>query len=239
MCMVKSVMEIKCQTYSYYNKTNYSPYKSADFIHFKGRGDGSSVLKRVKSCGDLGINADIFEKRPVESADTTGLLHSVKEYVHDYKKNLIHTYEHKIVYAMIEKELFGKISMNSVTHDLDKMILYLLGFPRSFVSKFHRQHSQHHIESGKVMNLPSMLCDNIASSPFFKPDKKYTLRTYYNKSKELQNLEGFKDLFEKYNYGENLNFADINNRKNNKIKSIRGFAKAIFSSLNIFLCSLW
>lgn len=230
-------MEIKCNIYPHYKNNTYSPYQFADSIHFKGRNPLPGAVKRVKAGVLAEISTDMFEKRP--DANATGLLRSVKQYVHDYKKNVIHTYEHKIVYALIEKELFGKNSMNSVTHDLDKMILYLLGFPRSFVSKFHRKHSQHHLESGKVMNLSSMLCDNIASSPFFKPDKKYTLRKYYNKSQELQNLEGFKELLEKYNYGENLNFEDINKRKNVKIGSIKETVKAIASSLNIFFCSLW
>ena len=80
------------------------------------------------------------------------------------------------VFALIEKELYGKRSIDSYTHDADKMILYLLGFPKSFVSKFHREHSVHHVESGKKPNLRSMLCDNIASSPEFKPEKKNSLR---------------------------------------------------------------
>lgn len=230
-------MEIKCNIYSHYKNNTYSPYQSVDSIHFKGRQSLRNSVKRVKVCALAGINNDVFEKRPV--ANAAGLLHMVKQYVSDYKENVIHTYEHKIVYTLIEKELFGKNSINSVTHDLDKMILYLFGFPRSFVSKFHRKHSHHHLESGKVMNLNSMLCDNIASSPFFKPEKKYTLRCYYNMSKEFQNLEGFRELLEKYNYGENLNFEDINKRKNVKIGSIKETVKAIASILNIFFCSLW
>ena len=101
-----------------------------------------------------------------------------------------------------------------MTHDLDKLILYTLGFPKSFVSKFHRQISVHHTESGKGMNLRSMLCDNIASSPEFKPEKKKSLREYFNTSEELQKVAGFRELLEKYNYGENLDFDAIKAKKN-------------------------
>lgn len=221
-------MDIKCNIYPYCSRDIYSSPQCADPIRFEGQRSCSRVVKSLKAR----ISADTFEKRPVATEDATGLFSSVKQYVYSYKKNVVHTYEHKLVYALIEKELFGKISMNSVTHDADKMILYLLGFPRSFVSKFHREHSQHHTESGKVMNLASMLCDNIASSPYFKPEKKYTLREYYNKSEEFQNLTGFKELLEKYNYGENLNFEEINKKKNLKMKSIKSVASTISSVVN-------
>lgn len=173
----------------------------------------------------VGLCEDKFEKRPVASENATGLFgymkkvkSSVKNYIKNYKKNIKHTCDHKITFALIEKELFGRNSIDSVTHDLDKLILYTFGAPHSFVSKFHRQISVHHTESGKKNNLKSMLCDNIASSPFFKPEKKKTLRAHYNSSQELQSVNGFKELLEKYNYGENLNFESIKN-KQSKVKA--------------------
>ena len=226
-------MDIKCNTYPYYNRNIYLTPQCADAIRFEGRSSCSRVVKSMKA----GIGADRFEKRPVATVDATGLFRSVRQYFSNYKKNIIHTYEHKIVYALVEKELFGKNSMNSVTHDADKMILYIFGFPRSFVSRFHREHSHHHTESGKVMNLASMLCDNIASSPYFKPEKKYTLREYYKKSKEFQNLAGFKELLEKYNYGESLKFEEINNKKNLKMKSMKEVVRTIVSTFEYLMIS--
>lgn len=213
-------MDIKCKNNPYYFLTP-SPKETT---LFQGTQNASRVVKRacvsVNTEVGRGINAglceDIFMKRPVANKNATGLLSSVaniftqiKNYFKNYQKNIKHTYDHKIIFALIEKELFGHNSIDSLTHDLDKLILYTLGFPKSFVSKFHRQISVHHTESGKKNNLKSMLCDNIASSPEFKPEKKKSLRDYYNTSEELQKVPGFEELLIKYNYGENLNFDDI------------------------------
>ena len=133
--------------------------------------------------------------------------------------------------SLIEKELYGKRSIDSYTHDADKMILYLLGFPKSFVSKFHREHSVHHVESGKKPNLRSMLCDNIASSPEFKPEKKNSLRKYYSISKELQSVKGFGEMLEKYNFGEDIDFAKIKRIKAAKFEGLKGLARVAVKSL--------
>ena len=58
-----------------------------------------------------------------------------------------------------------------------------------------------------------MLCDNIASSPEFKPEKTKSLREHFNSSEELQKIEGFKELLEKYEYGEKLDFNVIKSKK--------------------------
>ena len=161
------------------------------------------------------MNNDVYIK-PVANKSVTGFLSlidntykHIKNYVKNYKANITHTYQHKLVFAKVEKELFGQNSLDSLTHDLDKLILYILGFPHDFVSGLHKKISEHHIENHRNKNLRSMLCDNIASSPKFKPEKKYNLRDFYQKSSELQSVKGFGKLLEKYNYGENLNFDKI------------------------------
>ena len=213
-------MDIKCKTNPYYFITP-SPKETPSF---SGAQSASRVFVRASECVKTnrlaGLCEDKFVRRPVANKSATGLLgyvakfHSkVKDYLKNYKKNIIHTYDHKVIFALIEKELFGKNSIDSITHDLDKLILYTLGFPKSFVSKFHRQISVHHTESGKKNNLRSMLCDNIASSPEFKPEKKKSLRDYYNSNEALQNVAGFREILEKYNYGEDLDFNKIKARK--------------------------
>ena len=185
---------------------------------------------------------DKFVRRPVASKSATGLLgfvvkckDSVKNYVKNYKKNIEHTYDHKMVFALIEKELYGKNSLDSITHDLDKLILYTLGFPKSIVSRLHRNISVHHVESGRKNNLRSMLCDNIASSPEFKPEKKLSLRDYYNSSKELQQVEGFKEILEKYNYGENIDFNAIRVQKKYQQNYIPRKALSVARALSCFI----
>ncbi|MBR3889980.1 hypothetical protein IKJ53_05640 [bacterium] len=190
----------------------------------------------------VGLCEDKFVRRPVASESATGLLgfasrikSSTKKYFQNYKQNIKHTFDHKVTFALVEKELFGHNSIDSVTHDLDKLVLYTLGAPRSFVSKVHRKISVHHTESGKTNNLRSMLCDNIASSPYFKPEKKKTVRDYYNSSQELQNVTGFGELLEKYNYGENLNFEAIKAKKHNlKVKFVEPIKKIVKIMSSVF-----
>lgn len=226
-------MEIKCNLNNNYLKRNVTPHQCV----FKGSSDR---LKRPDSSVKI-QSKDIYVKRPDATASASGLLGikgkilkvaaSVIDYGKSYKKNIVHTYDHKVVFALIEKELYGKRSIDSYTHDADKMLLYLLGFPKSFVSKFHREHSVHHVESGKKPNLRSMLCDNIASSPEFKPEKKNSLRKYYSISKELQSVKGFGEILEKYNYGENIDFAKIKRIKAEKFEGMKGIARVLAKSL--------
>ncbi len=225
-------MEIKCKNYPNY----YSSIPQQGTIQRHER----LCVPKVEN------GVDKFVRRPDASENASGLLgfvnklktkviQPVKEYIHNYKKNVKHTYEHKLVYAIVEKELYGRNTINSITHDSDKMIMYLLGFPKSFVSKFHRKHSEHHPESGKKMNLTSMLCDNIASSPEFKPEKKYSLREYYQRSKELQELKGFKNLLDKYNFGENIDSQRIKALKNSRYKGLKGLSIAVVQCLSFLL----
>ena len=226
-------MDIKCRTNPYYFLTP-SPMEA---INFQGAGKTSKIVERacanmmseVKSGLNAGLCEDKFVRRPVASKSATGLLgliskckNSVVEYAKNYKKNLEHTFDHKIVFALIERELYGTNSIDSITHDLDKLVLYAIGLPKSVVTKLHRNISVHHTESGKENNLRSMLCDNIASSPEFKPEKKKSLREHYNTCKELQKVEGFAELLEKYNYGENIDFNAIKTEKNLKLNSYHG-----------------
>ena len=240
--VVELIMDIKCRTNPYYFMTS-SPMVTT---HFQGARNASRVAERVcekmtsevKSGLNAGLSEDILVRRPVASKNATGLLglmsrckNSVLNYVQNYKKNVKHTFDHKIVFALIERELFGCISIDSVTHDLDKLVLYLLGCPKSVVTKLHRNISEHHVESGKRNNLRSMLCDNIASSPEFKPEKKKSLRDYYNSCKELQNVEGFSQILEKYNYGENLDFNAIKAEKDLKFNPYSGVAAVLINLL--------
>ena len=189
-----------------------------------------SVDTFVKRPADAECVAGLLSIKPTQTLKKQSLLQrtisKIKQYAKNYVKNIKHTYDHKIVFALIEKELYGKNSIDAITHDADKMIMYLLGFPKSFVSNFHRKHSMHHPESGKEMNLKSMLCDNIASSPEFKPEKKMSLRNHYKTSKLLQNVEGFGDILEKYNFGENLDFQNINSKREQKYTGVKGLALA-------------
>lgn len=81
-----------------------------------------------------------------------------------------------------------------------------------------------------------MLCDNIASSPEFKPEKKRSLREHFNTSEQLQSVDGLKEVLERYHYGENLNFKKINADKNTNYT--RNIAAAFVGIGKLFLLSL-
>lgn len=229
-------MEIKCNLNPNYLEVRKKPQQQV----FTSRRE----FVQIPSV-NVGTSADIYVRRPDAVKSASGLSglrdvlsrckDSILTYAKNYKKNIYHTYEHKMIFSLIEKELYGRNSIDSITHDLDKLILYALGFPKSFVSKFHREHSVHHVESGKNLNLKSMLCDNIASSPEFKPEKKYSLRKYYSISKELQEVEGFSDLLQKYNFGENIDFSKIKMLRQNHYKGYNGLKHSLACSLKILL----
>ena len=215
-------MEVKCNTNPFYYNTVPPRLAEVPFSGYRA--------PRIKAGG----SADIFERRPVATKSATGLLGlkefltklktKVGKYLKAYHYNVTHTLDHKIVFAIVEKELFGKNSIDSITHDLDKLILYALGFPKSFVSKYHRKHSVHHTESGKTPNLRSMICDNIASSPEFKPEKKRSLREHFARTPDLQKVSGLKEILEKYNYGEKLDFNKIKEMKSRKYDNASNIA---------------
>lgn len=156
----------------------------------------------------------------------SNVINTIKQYGNNYINNIQRTYQHKVTYTLVEKQLYGKNSMDCITHDLDKLILFVLGFPRKFITYIHRRYSEHHIESNKKLNLKSILCDNISSSPYFKSDKQYTLREYF-KTSNLNKIHGLKELMEKFNYGENLDFINIQNTVNEKYKGFSGFIRYI------------
>ena len=232
-------MEIKCKTYPI-NSSGYQRPHQQEF---------TSRRERIKvQSANVGTTTDIFVTRPNAEKSAFGLSSSkgfwarckdaVVQYYKNYKKNIQHTYDHKIVFALIEKELYGRNSIDSITHDADKLIMYLLGFPKSVVSKVHRKISVHHPESGKQLNLRSMLCDNIASSPQFKPEKKYSLREYYQISKELQEVPGFGEFVKKYNFGDNLDFKRIKAMKRYKFDGVSGFGVVAYKTLSMMLTAL-
>lgn len=235
-------MDIKCINNPFYNLSISSTEKirfreDFGFRRFnvcclENTTKGLERVENVNFCGNIMI------KRPIARKNAIGLLsidNKIIERIKNYCNNIKHTFDHKIVFALIEKELFGKISKDSITHDLDKLVMYALGFSHSFVSKFHRKISEHHTESGKKNNIKSMLCDNIASSPIFKPEKKKSVRDFYNSSLELQNVPGFGDILEKYNYGEDIDFKKIMTKK----AKINNIPRKIVSSAKSFCAFLF
>lgn len=241
--MPELIMEIKCNFHSKYVNNIYTSEKTRN-TEFRGR---ENILRKGVS-----ESVDKFVRRPTANKNAVGLrglektslniIKPVVKGVKEYFGNIKHTYDHKIVFAMIEKQVFGENTIDSITHDLDKLILYTLGFKRPFVSRFHRFHSEHHQEycrlKHKKPNLRSMLCDNIASSPEFKPEKKLSLRDYYHSSPELKGVEGFGELLEQYNYGENIDFTKIKLQKKRRYNGTKGVFTGILKAAPLFIANI-
>jgi hypothetical protein len=71
--------------------------------------------ERINANKLVGLCEDKFVRRPVANKSATGLLgfaikgfEAIKTYAKQYKKNITHTYDHKVIFALIEKELYGK-----------------------------------------------------------------------------------------------------------------------------------
>ena len=77
------------------------------------------------------------------------------------------------------------------------------------------------------MNLRSILCDNIASCPEFKPEKTKSLREHYFTSTALQAINGLGPLLEAHHFGEDIDFNKINEEKEQKFHGTIGFIKSL------------
>lgn len=64
-------------------------------------------------------------------------------------KYIKYTFAHKIAFLKVEKELTGSNSVRGYLHDVDKLILYPF-LAKKTVSKFHRKHSQHHVNKAQT-----------------------------------------------------------------------------------------
>ena len=63
-------------------------------------------------------------------------------------RHIVYTLKHKIAFLKVEKKLRGKNTWRGVSHDLDKVFLYMLFWiDLEEVQKIHRKNNRHHIES--------------------------------------------------------------------------------------------
>ena len=76
------------------------------------------------------------------------------------------------------------------------------------------------------MNLRSIICDNIASSPEFKPEKTKSLREHYNTCAALKSVKGLGEMLEKCHYGEEIDFNKITEEKNSNFHGTKGVLKS-------------
>lgn len=90
-------------------------------------------------------------------------------------QNVRYTVRHRKAFRTVEKDLFGKVSLRGLLHDLDKLFLYLL-FDKKTVSKIHRKYSRHHERSARTkIDFKQMVID-WECARYTKPDKPLNAR---------------------------------------------------------------
>lgn len=107
-------------------------------------------------------------------------VNKVKEHFVNYPKRIDYTWQHKKAYLKLEKKLTGKNTFRGYLHDLDKLILYILGVPKKWVHDMHVAYAPHHIINNKVKYPEGAVIDWECARQT-KPDKPYTARGYYEK----------------------------------------------------------
>lgn len=108
-----------------------------------------------------------------------------------------YTLEHRKAFRKVEKILFGRNTIISLFHDLEKPILYFVFGKRKWIQNLHRRINKHHVEYYKnkkiITNfwLKQMIVD-FEVARLTKPDKPLnwieTIDKYYPQLKEY-NLE--------------------------------------------------
>lgn len=95
----------------------------------------------------------------------------------DLKKDMLYTIKHKGAYLKTQREKLGRITIEGLLHDCDKLFLYLL-FTKKETSKIHRSYSKHHVGNHKrEKDIINALID-WECARYTKPDKQETAREY-------------------------------------------------------------
>lgn len=97
-------------------------------------------------------------------------------------KHIRYTIEHRRAFRLIEKKLFGRVSIRGYLHDLDKVFLYLF-LSKESASKLHRKFARHHINRARTKRDFEEMVVDWECARYTKRDKPLnayeTLYAYY------------------------------------------------------------
>ena len=102
----------------------------------------------------------------------------LKNYVLGYPKRINYTAKHKKAFLKIEKQLTGKNSFGSYFHDLDKLIMYIIGVPKKLAHNIHVATAPHHLRNGRFKK-PQQAVIDWECAKYTKPDKPLNAREFY------------------------------------------------------------
>ena len=103
---------------------------------------------------------------------------SIKEYVKGYPKRINYTAKHKKAFLKVEKELIGKNTLGAYLHDLDKLIMYIIGVPKDIAHNIHVTMAPHHVRDGHIKK-PIQAVIDWECARYTKPDKPLSAREFY------------------------------------------------------------
>lgn len=125
------------------------------------------------------INQNLYA-RSSGRACKSNLYKNLKEYIQGYPKRINYTYKHRIAYRKVEKELLGKNTLGGYLHDLDKLVMYVIGVPKKLAHSIHVATAPHHMHKGHIKRPVSAVID-WECARLTKPDKPLSAREFYEK----------------------------------------------------------
>lgn len=149
--------------------------KKADYVIDNSFESKSTISQVEKLLGKLNQEAAWNPNR------FSNFKENLKSYFLGYPKRIRYTWVHKKAYLKTEKELTGKNTLRGYLHDLDKLIMYIIGVPRETAHNIHVATAPHHIRNNHI-KYPKGAVIDWECARLTKPDKPLTSREYYELS---------------------------------------------------------
>ena len=121
---------------------------------------------------------------------------NLKTYILGYPKRIKYTWTHKKAYLKTEKELTDKNTLRGYLHDIDKLIMYVIGIPKETAHNIHIATAPHHIQKNHI-KYPKGAVIDWECARFTKPDKPLAAREFYERScPKMPEIEEYLDKFD-------------------------------------------
>lgn len=150
--------------------------KQADFVIDNSFG-AECTIDQVEDLTDKLQHRSVWRKKSFPER----LRQNLRDYFTGYPKRIKYTWEHKKAYLRVEKQLTGKNTLRGYLHDLDKLILYVIGVPKDTAHRIHTAFAPHHIRDGKV-KYPKGAVIDWECARYTKPDKPFNARDFYERA---------------------------------------------------------
>lgn len=111
------------------------------------------------------------------------------------RTRIVNLVKHKKAFAKKEKELLGRYTLNSITHDLDKLLMYCLFVSIPFTRRTHKKYAKHHNPKNKLREIERVIDWECARDT--KPNSPMTALQYAksaNKYKDVKSTLAFLGL---------------------------------------------